>query len=784
MPLYFLIFVLIFAPLAYGTTGPIAMLIVQAVVLLGLLSVSIEALRKRRKFYRPPGLLPLGLLAGFMALQAVPLPPGLLEVISPVTFQRYERTVWLLQAEVWMPLSVSVERTVSALFSYLTCVGFYLLASQCLADAGSLKKVVRIVTTFAGIYALVSILEALVPNGQILWILRSWPEYAGKPFGTYVNGNHFAGLMAMLLPLCFMLYLVDKPATHYGDWKERLIDFCSDPNIGKHLLAGFAALLSATGIFLSLSRGGILSMFGAMLLLSCLLLWRKQYRRQSWLLIGFVAVLFCFVGIFGWEAIFARFASIRNLQGDIYDGRLSYWGDVLALIRDFPLFGTGFGSFLDSYAGYQSHFQSNLSVDHAHNEYFELLVEAGLTGLLLVAWVVVVIVRDSWQAFGRRRTRYATSLYLGALVGLCALLLHNLTEFNLHVGANGLYFAFMAALLVALASTSSQGRGRSELPPVRREKLRLVVPAVAIVLLGSLALNIGGLVAEAKTSSFSAMELTQIDRAGLDDALLHSREAIAWSPLTGSYRYFKAGLLAEQGFADEAMQAYGQLLRLRPLGSLYLHRAAMLAKDMQQPALAEALLKSGVELDRVDLRRIKLYAQWLFYQRQQEEGLAQVRRGLELAPNKTREFIALMRNYGLKPIEMAAAFPETALAWQLFAQDLVETHVDMLEAKRDRLAEHAYRKALQLAPTEEIPSSSAHRAFSKYLEQNQRYEEAVVVLLEAIALFPENANLHAAAGSLYERLKITYRAEEEYRQALLLNPKLGWVRKRLERMRQ
>ncbi len=159
------------------------------------------------------------------------------------------------------------------------------------------------------------------------------------------------------------------------------------------------------------------------------------------------------------------------------DGRLSYWGDLLALIRDFPLFGTGFGSFLDSYAGYQTIFQTELVVDHAHNEYFELLVEAGLTGLVLAAWAVVVIVRDSWKAYGRRRTRFATSLYLGALAGLCALLLHNLTEFNLHVGANGLYFAFLAALLVALAATSSQGRGRSELPQIQRQKLRLVVPA-------------------------------------------------------------------------------------------------------------------------------------------------------------------------------------------------------------------------------------------------------------------------------------------------------------------
>ena len=98
MPTYFLIFLLIFAPLAYGTTGPVAMTIVQAVVLFSLLWVAVEALRGKRKFYRPPGLLPLGLLGGFMALQAIPLPPGLLEIVSPAAFQRYTETVWLAAA--------------------------------------------------------------------------------------------------------------------------------------------------------------------------------------------------------------------------------------------------------------------------------------------------------------------------------------------------------------------------------------------------------------------------------------------------------------------------------------------------------------------------------------------------------------------------------------------------------------------------------------------------------------------------------------------------------------
>ncbi len=774
MPFYFLIFILIFAPLAYGTTGPVAMMIVQAVVFCGLLWVVVEALRGRGKFYRPPGLLPLGLLGVFMALQAIPLPAGLLEIVSPAAYQRYTETVWLLQPDVWMPVSVSLERTLASLFFYLTCVGLYLLATQCLADATQLKKTVRIVTTFAGLYALVAILEALVSNGRILWVLMPWPDYAGKPFGTYVNGNHFAGLMAMLLPLCFMLYLVDKPAALYGDWKERLIDYCSDPRMGKHLMAGSAALLSATGVFLSLSRGGIISMLGAMLILCLLLLWRKQYRRQALILIGFIVVLFFFVGLFGWEAIFERFARIRNLQGDLSDGRLSYWADCLALFKDFPLFGSGFGSFIDSYAGYQTLFQSQSVVDHAHNDYVELLAEAGLTGLILAAWAALQVLRDSWQAFGRRRSRFACSLYLGALVGICALLLHSVTEFNLHIGANALYFAFLAALLVALSATSSQGRKRSELPQLKRQNIRLLMPMVVLLLLGSLALNGGGLVAEAKLSAYADIKLTELDRPERDAALQAAREAMAWAPLSSAHRYFATRVHSVAGEHDEALQLYGEILQRRPLRSFYLQRAAATATALGQNELAGRLLRSAVAFDRVDLRRIKAYAQWLLQQQRQQEAFVEIRRGLELVPQEAGNFISLMLDFGVPLTAMTGALPERALAWQHYANILVE-------AGHEPVAEQAFRQAITLAPSEALPSYSAHWAYSRYLEKQQRYEEAIGVVMAALELFPEQANLHAAAGSLYERQGISYRAEEEYRQALLLNPGLGWVRKKLER---
>ena len=126
MPFYLLIFTLIFAPLAYGSTGPAAMALVQAFCWLGLVWISVEVALGKRTFYRPPGLLPLALFGLFMLLQMIPLPPGLLSLISPATAERYSETVWLLQPGAWMPLTVNLQRTLEAFFFFTACLAFYL----------------------------------------------------------------------------------------------------------------------------------------------------------------------------------------------------------------------------------------------------------------------------------------------------------------------------------------------------------------------------------------------------------------------------------------------------------------------------------------------------------------------------------------------------------------------------------------------------------------------------------------------------------------------------------
>ncbi len=257
--------------------------------------------------------------------------------------------------------------------------------------------------------------------------------------------------------------------------------------------------------------------------------------------------------------------------------------------------------------------------------------------------------------------------------------------------------------------------------------------------------------------------------------LQSARQAAVWAPLDSSNRYLEAKVLQAMGQGEEAFLVFGRVLQLRPINALYLQRAAGAAQDLDRRALAGSLFKSGTVLDRADPRRSKPYARWLIRQQQEEQAFVEIKRALELDPRQTRSFVDLMLLNGVPSIMMAQALPESAYAWLAYAHYLVEV-------KRFSAAERAFRKAMLLMPKEERPTYRAHWAYYKFLAKRERFEEAVAVIQKGIELFPDHVGLHSTAGRLYERQQINYRAIEEYRQALLLNPKLEWVRKRLERL--
>jgi O-antigen ligase len=157
-----------------------------------------------------------------------------------------------------------------------------------------------------------------------------------------------------------------------------------------------------------------------------------------------VVVLGVVVGI---GATLRRFA----LDGLAREDRPRYWANTLEIIGDFPVFGTGLGTFASAYGAYEEDSATELKVSHAHNDYLEAAAELGLAGAgLLLALILSMAVR-AFRAWRDRRNAQARGLALGGLASLAGAGLHAATDFHLRVPANAVLFAVVLSLTLVMA---------------------------------------------------------------------------------------------------------------------------------------------------------------------------------------------------------------------------------------------------------------------------------------------------------------------------------------------
>jgi O-antigen ligase len=162
------------------------------------------------------------------------------------------------------------------------------------------------------------------------------------------------------------------------------------------------------------------------------------------------------VGFGAWlgaRPLLARLTSLQVALNDpAGDVRFRVWGDVVRMAADFPLLGSGLGTFETVFPRYQTVF-TNLLFDHAHNDWLQLVAETGLAGALAALLAVGGYLARLRRVLAARRDREAVVLGLGGLAGLFAFLLHAVTEFNFHIPANALWFAVVAALTLKAAAS-------------------------------------------------------------------------------------------------------------------------------------------------------------------------------------------------------------------------------------------------------------------------------------------------------------------------------------------
>jgi O-antigen ligase/tetratricopeptide (TPR) repeat protein len=769
------IFALMFSPLAFGTVEPWSLAVMETVSLTALSAYFFRADKRGSPLYEIPGIIPLLLLLSYMCLQLVPLPVDLIRLISPRTFSLYAQGALAGEAVRWRPLSIDTKATAMEFFRLCSCAAFYILTVQLLTRRDLLRRTVAVIAVFGSSLALFGILQRVLFNGRIYWIRAL--THGGTPFGPYVNRNHYAGLMEMIFPVVLCLFLFYKPGAVYGSLRERISGVFDREMTNVHILLGLSSVLIATSIFLSLSRGGIVSLSLSVIVLIVLLMKRERRSSRVRLFVLVLAVIVLSVGWFGWKPLFERFETVGH--AGIQDLRFGIWKDSLEIIRDFPVAGTGFGSFASIYPKYRSISVEGL-LEHAHNDYIELLAGGGIVGFVLFAWFISAVLFKSYKAFSGRRERYSIYVFIGAAAGLVSILLHSVVDFNLQIGANGLYFFFLAGLAVSAAHTRMrEGLGQTTLRRTEGPSFRMLRIASACLLALSLLFNTGVLLGQVSFSFVRELSfLPQPTKKQLLQIRDLSHRASLFDPLDAKYPYAAANAEWRLGDRETALADYRKAMLLNSANGEYTQMAGLLiGEDDTKSVAADALLRAGIDRDPSNPEEYKRYASWLFARGNGDEGMAMVTKAISLEPHKTRDYITLMVLYGLKDAEIRDAMPDLAEPHLLLAEYLAGTG-------NDAMADKEYKDALDRAVQgKNVPPSFFFRIYH-YYDKKGMSDDALMVMNRAEEVLPENAGIHLAAGDAYKKAGITYRAAEEYRKVLIIDPGNDAAEKRLDDLRQ
>ena len=770
------IFLLIFSPLAFGTVSTWSLTIMEAVSIGAVLLLFISCWLNNKTIYKAPGAFLILLFPAYILFQLIPLPIGIVKLISPSIYSLYSETIGIVDPVSWVSLSINKKATIGELFRYSSYAGFYLLTVQLLSHRYLLKKTVNYLAIFATLLGVTAILQQFTSGNKIYWFYETPASF----FGPYFNNNHFAGLMEMIFPVIFALFLFYKPSVSYPSIRENIVEFFSQIRTSEHILLGFSSLLVALSVFLSLSRGGTVSLCISSGL-CFLLIARKQgpFRSSGITVVLLIFLLLISVGWFGWKPIFKEFENIRNDKGEITENRPIYWKDSVTAFKDFPITGTGMGTFGNIYPKYQSK-SFGRRLTHAHNDYLEFLVNGGMVGFLLFFGIPITIICKSFKVFLKRREAYSIYIYIGSICGIIAILLHSITDFNLQIGANGLYLFFLCGLAVSASHTRLRdGLGNTFLKPIAlgAEKLFYLATVCMLLLMPIIVLiNMGTIKGESLL--FSAARLSAVENLTENDAgkiFKMEQKAFKFDPLDFLSPWFAAKSAIRNSDNGVALFYFKKAIYRNPVYGPLLQDFGMFMSETGQNETAERLLRAGIKYNRISSVRYKTYAEWLLANGQKDRGIDAMRTAISMNIKKSRSYIDFMDEKGLSLDDIRNVLP-----------DRVEPNVYLAEFLLDKgmqhEAERAYLEAFTYLDKEEEVNPTCFFKASRYFTKQKQYDEALNIMLKGIEYLPDNAKIRASAASLYERLGIIYRATEEYKHALILDPKNRHVRKKLKEL--
>jgi O-antigen ligase len=312
------------------------------------------------------------------------------------------------------------------LINYLTV--FY-LTIHLIKTRSDLRTLIYIIIGVATFLAVFGLFKRFGMNPFPWWDygeLKYSPDFLSA---TYGNHNHLAGYMEMAIPICLGLFLLGYIR-------------------GKLFLIFYLTIILFSALILTLSRGGWIGMLCGLIFMSTALLTSKYFKRKKLLVTAIGGFFILALVILASTPVVERMMTVAEMEETAtFSSRVTAWGGVLEMIGDYPILGSGPGTFATVFTQYQP---PGLATYYtmAHNDYLHFISETGIILVPIIIWMGFALYRKGFHKF-KNPSRLIRGTTLGAMTGITAILVHSIVDFNLHIPANAILFTVLASIVVA-----------------------------------------------------------------------------------------------------------------------------------------------------------------------------------------------------------------------------------------------------------------------------------------------------------------------------------------------
>lgn len=367
--------------------------------------------------------------------QLLPLPEGLVQTLSPIAYDAYSSA----DAKQYF-LSVDPGQTHISLIKLLSMFCLMICTFILVNTEHKIRLLLITITaagTFQAFYGSIEVLLGL--ETSLIFKL----DVNQSATGTYVYKNHYANFLVICLSagIGLLVAAIQKSAQKQP---KPILRRLSSLFVSNKAIIRICLAIMVIGLVMSRSRMGNIAFFVSMTFvgLLALLLIKKRSKNLTILLISlFVVDVLIVSTYFGLGEVKERLAQ-TSFERETRDEVLK---DAIPMLSDFPITGTGAGSFYTSFPRYQSE-EILLFYDHLHNDYVQFAIEFGLPGLLLFAIIVCIALYNSLSAMYLRKKSTFKGAAFACSMAIVGMLLHMTVDFPLQAYANACYFIVIITL--------------------------------------------------------------------------------------------------------------------------------------------------------------------------------------------------------------------------------------------------------------------------------------------------------------------------------------------------